>query len=254
MLASSSRSAPMRSASATNSAMRAMLPRWSTTLSVSGSRSARAAAAISSLASRPSRPAIQAAPAGSTSCTESCTLSSPAAASRRQALAVGGDAAGDQVDVELAGARGGDQLLEIVAHQRLAAGQVDLQDAQRRRLGEHALPVGGPELVAAAVEIDRVRAVGARERTPVRQLGHQRVGARRDRVRQWSRRLLVGAPSRPRSRERAQERQHVVLDPSRAPHRRSARRARRRSRRRSGRRTAPRSRRRSSDSSRPRSG
>ena len=67
VLASSSRSAPRRSASATNSAVRAMLPRWSTTLSVSGRPSARAAAAISSLPSSASRPAIRAAPAGSTS-------------------------------------------------------------------------------------------------------------------------------------------------------------------------------------------
>ena len=65
MFASSSRSAPIFSASATNSATRAMLPRWMTTFSVSGRPSARAAAATSSFASRSSRPAIQAAPCAS---------------------------------------------------------------------------------------------------------------------------------------------------------------------------------------------
>ena len=37
-------------------------------------------------------------------------------------------------------------VFEVAPHQRFAAGQVDLQDAQRRRLGEHPLPVGGAEL------------------------------------------------------------------------------------------------------------
>ena len=81
VFASSSRSAPIRSASATNSLTRAMLPRWITTFSVSGRPSARTAAATSSLPSRSSRPAIHAAPCASTSWIESCTLSRPAAAS-----------------------------------------------------------------------------------------------------------------------------------------------------------------------------
>jgi hypothetical protein len=75
-------------------------------------------------------------------------------------------------------ARRRDELLEIVAHERLAAREVHLQDAQRRRLAEHALPRRRVELVRVLVELERVRAVAARKRAPVRQLGDERVRPR----------------------------------------------------------------------------
>ena len=90
MFASSSRVAPSASASATSSGTRAMLPRCKTTFSVRGSPSARTAAAVAFFASSSARPAIQAAPCGSTSCTDSCKLSSPAAASRASRSASAG--------------------------------------------------------------------------------------------------------------------------------------------------------------------
>ncbi len=137
VFASSRRSAPIRSASATNSATRAMLPRWMTTFSVSGSPSARAAAATSSFASQIVAPGD---PGGAVR-VHVLHRELHAVEPRRRQLgepgAIGGDAAGDQVDVELLGVRRRHQRRQIGAHQRLAAGQVHLQHAQRRRVREH---------------------------------------------------------------------------------------------------------------------
>ena len=95
-----------------------------------------------------------------------------------QARRVGRDAAGDEVDVEVALPGRRHQRLQILAHQRLAAGQVDLHDAERGGLGEDARPVVGRQLRVVARKLQRVGAVRTRERTAVGQLGDQRVGAR----------------------------------------------------------------------------
>src|SRR5206468_7143010 len=71
-----------------------------------------------------------------------------------------------------------DQRLEVLPDQRLAAGEVQLDHAERLRLPEHAEPVRGAEPVAMAREVEGVRAVHAAQRTAVGELRHQRVRPR----------------------------------------------------------------------------
>ena len=87
---------------------------------------------------------------GSTSCRLSWTCSSPALASAADPAGIEPDARGDQIAVEPD--RGGvaDELDEIAADHRLAAGEMHLQHAQRRRLAEHPPPGRGVELGAGA--------------------------------------------------------------------------------------------------------
>ena len=72
------------------------------------------------------------------------------AAEGLEAIAGEGDAARDEVGVEAGRARAGDELLEIAARERLAAGEVHLHHAERGGLGEDAAPVVGGELSDAA--------------------------------------------------------------------------------------------------------
>src|SRR5262249_49582012 len=94
-------------------------------------------------------------------------------------LAAEGNAAGDEVRVEIELARAGDERFQIVPHERLATGQVELDDAQGLGLAKHPEPGGGVELVGVTTVVDRIRAVHAAQRTAIRQLGDQRVRTRR---------------------------------------------------------------------------
>ena len=83
-------------------------------------------------------------------------------------------AGGDEVAVKTVLRRGGDQAQKIAPRHRLAAGEMHLQHAERRRLGEHAAPVRSLKLARGALEVQRVGAIGALQRTAMRQLGEQR--------------------------------------------------------------------------------
>ena len=84
--------------------------------------------------------------------------------------------------------------LEVRPPQGLAARQVQLHHAELGRLVDHTQPLLRGQLVGAAHELRRVRAVGAGERAPVSQLGDQRVrrgeirGRRGDGKREWGNR------------------------------------------------------------------
>ena len=109
VFASSSRSAPIRSASATNSLTRAMLPRWITTFSVSGRPSARDGGGDLQLAFEIVAPRD---PRGAVRVDVLDRELHAVEAGRRQLGepgAVGGNAAGDQIDVELLRVRRRDQ-------------------------------------------------------------------------------------------------------------------------------------------------
>ena len=67
-----------------------------------------------------------------------------------------------------------DQFDQILARGRLAAGEMDLQHADLGELGEDLLPFRGREFAAAAVEFDRVGAIGALQRAAMRQFGEHR--------------------------------------------------------------------------------
>ena len=67
----------------------------------------------------------------------------------------------------------GRDVHEIAPRTRLAARQMHLQHAKRGRFAEDTQPARGIELVLSAVERERVRAIGAAERTTMRELGQQ---------------------------------------------------------------------------------
>src|SRR6202521_5422022 len=90
-----------------------------------------------------------------------------------QTLARKTDSGGDQVGVQTRLARTLDQLRQIRTRQRLASGEVQMQNAERGRLTENAQPVGGRELFFARCQLQRIRAVHAVQRTTVRDLGNQ---------------------------------------------------------------------------------
>ena len=161
MLASSRRSAPIDSASAMRSATWSRFSRWSTTFSVSGSPSAFTQPATSQLpVERPEPGDRGRTPARVVSWIESCTLSSPSSRRSREPLAAQRDAAGDQVRVQVERPRARDELLEIVAHERLAAGQIHLDDAELLGLaaGRGATPSVSSSASMPRV-VERVRAV-----------------------------------------------------------------------------------------------
>src|SRR5262245_43641211 len=97
----------------------------------------------------------------------------PGLGQRGQRLVGDADPRGDEIGVEPGVMGGGGDVEEIAPRAGLAARQVHLQHAQRRRLAEHPRPGGAVELGLPAVERQRVRAIGTAERTAVGQLGQQ---------------------------------------------------------------------------------
>src|SRR5665213_3711361 len=81
---------------------------------------------------------------------ETCTLQ------RLQACFGQSDAGRDQIDIEAQRMCFGNDEFQIIAHQRLAAGQLQLLRAERPRLAQYAYPVFGSEFCSCAREIDRV--------------------------------------------------------------------------------------------------
>ena len=107
------------------------------------------------------RPAMRSALAGSWSWKLSCTWRRPGLGERRDLALAAQRAGGDEVAVEAVRRRLGDQRAELAPHHRLAAGEMDLQHAERRRLAQHAPPLLAAQLGRCALELDRVGAIGA---------------------------------------------------------------------------------------------
>ena len=158
------------------SAMPSRFWRCTTMLSVSGRPAARTAAANFSLAldSAPARPAMRSAFAGSWSWKLSCTWRSPASAKRRDLALAAQRAGGDEIAVEA----------ERWPPRRSARRDRAAPSARRRRNGPAARRAPPPraargaiprrvELARRALELDRVGAIGAAQRTAMRQLGQQ---------------------------------------------------------------------------------
>ncbi|MNF96711.1 hypothetical protein D3C84_795070 [compost metagenome] len=83
------------------------------------------------------------------------------------------DAGGDQVGVETQFAGLGNQLGEVLAHQRFATGKAQLRGTHFPRFAKHLDPLLGAQLFALLGEIQRVGAVRALQRAAVGQLGQQ---------------------------------------------------------------------------------
>src|SRR5450631_2765150 len=109
----------------------------------------------------------------------------------RQALARKPDSRGDQVRIQTRLARALDQLSQIRARQRLASGEVKMQNAKRGSLAENPQPVGGCELFFARSQLQRIRAVYAVQRAAVRDLGNQG-----QRIRHWNQFTRLCHPER----------------------------------------------------------
>src|ERR1700686_1374592 len=97
-----------------------------------------------------------------------------------QALARKPDSRGDQIRVQTRLPRTFDQFGQIGARQRLASGEVQMQNAERGSLVKNAQPVGGRELFFARCQLQRIRAIHAVQRAAVRDLGNEG-----QRVRHW---------------------------------------------------------------------
>ena len=89
-------------------------------------------------------------------------------------LAVEQHAGGDEIAVEADGIGVAHQRRQVAPHQRLAAREMHLQHAQRGRLAEDALPGCGVELGAGALQLQRVGAIRAAQRTAMRELRKER--------------------------------------------------------------------------------
>ena len=100
---------------------------------------------------------------------------------RGQPLLRQAEAGGDEAGVEIGAARRRHELDDVGARQRLAAGEVHLQRAERAGLTEDVGPDFGRQLLRARRHLERVRAVDAVERAAVRDLGDEGQGAGRDR-------------------------------------------------------------------------
>ncbi|MNS70606.1 hypothetical protein D3C72_1039510 [compost metagenome] len=83
------------------------------------------------------------------------------------------DAGGDQVGVETQFAGFGNQLGEVLAHQRFTAGKAQLRRAHFPRFTEHLDPLFSAQLFALLGEIQRIGAVRALQRAAIGQLGEQ---------------------------------------------------------------------------------
>jgi hypothetical protein len=97
----------------------------------------------------------------------------PGRLQRRGALCGEADARGEQVGVVAQPVRLGDDQLEVVAQQRLAAGQAALHGAEFAPFAQHAHPVFGGQFVGLRREVDRVVAEHAVQRAAVGELGQQ---------------------------------------------------------------------------------
>ena len=115
-------------------------------------------------------------------------------------LLVHADARGNQVRIEPKLGGVGDELFQILAHQRFAAREAKLNGAHLARLAHDLFPFLGRELILILGDLDRVRAVGALQRATVGQFAQEPVRAshpfrhRRDRQRML--RLVDDTPCR----------------------------------------------------------
>ncbi len=80
---------------------------------------------------------------------------------------------GDEVGIETGIGRGLDDLFEVFARGRLAAGQMNLQDTHLARLAHDRAPFLGGELILHAFELDGVRAIRALKRTAMGEFGEE---------------------------------------------------------------------------------
>ena len=71
---------------------------------------------------------------------------------------------GDQIGVEAGLGSSRDDLLKVLAHRGLAAGQMHLQDAHGAGLLHYRHPFSRRKLLVHALKFERVRAVGALQR------------------------------------------------------------------------------------------
>ncbi len=156
------------------SSTRSMLARCRTTLIENANPSSRTMAAAASFCGTALMPAIRSARGVVRVLDRDLDVLEPGLAQLLGPVPGEPDAGGDQRRVQTQRARVRSEIFDVRAHERLAARQAELQHAQLAGLGEHPLPVIGRQLPVGANHLERIRAVRAVQRTPMRNLGEQR--------------------------------------------------------------------------------
>ena len=96
----------------------------------------------------------------------------------------------DEVAVEPCRSGGRDNIDEVLACGGLTAGEMDLHDAKGRRLADDVAPLLGGQFLAAALQVQRVGAIGALQRTAVGQFRQHGDGRAKRRLRSLLQRLV----------------------------------------------------------------
>ena len=146
-----------------------------TALTVSGKSSSRVHFATSIFFSCASlKPATRSATDGLVALKADLHVAQPGIGQRGKSFARQQHRGGDEVGVQpdIAGVL--HQLDQVLARGGLAAGEMDLQHADLGEFGEDLLPFLGRKLAAAALELDRIGAIGTLQRAAMRQFGEHR--------------------------------------------------------------------------------
>lgn len=77
-------------------------------------------------------------------------------------------AGGDEIDVETGAASGFDEIEQVGTSERLAAGEIGLEDAERSGFAKDARPVGGRKLGGTRLELERIGTINTVKRAAVR--------------------------------------------------------------------------------------
>ena len=97
----------------------------------------------------------------------------PGIAKRASPLRREADRAGDQVGIKPGGAGGGDEIFQVLAGQRLAAGEEGMQDADACGLVQDPTPGIRREFLAAGGILHRIGTIGTVQRTAIGQFRDQ---------------------------------------------------------------------------------
>src|SRR5260370_26334966 len=86
-------------------------------------------------------------------------------------------AGGNQAEVEARRASGAHQFDKVGTGERLAAGEIGLEDTGIRSFPKNARPLCSGEFVAASLQFERIGTVDAMQRAAVRQFGDESEGS-----------------------------------------------------------------------------
>src|SRR5215831_19683290 len=168
------RLAPSASARSTISPILSILARCTTALTVSGSLCRTTAAASARFLANAPLVAGDVVSGSSLAVLDGdLHVVEPGFSQRAEGLLGGARSGRKEIAVKAGRAGAGGDVDEVTPRAGLATRQVHLQDAELRRFAKDAQPGRGVELVLPCIERERIRAIGAAERTAMGQLGEE---------------------------------------------------------------------------------